>query len=77
MFVFCQKEREVKINLSKLALAWDELQKLSKGDDLDLGDLCWCDLYYAIGMYIEIEEDVDVNCYDDCARFETDDCFLS
>lgn len=65
------------IKLSKLALVWDELRKLSREDDLDLGGLCWCDFYYAIGMYIETEEDIDVNCFDDCSRFETDDCFLS
>lgn len=67
----------MKIKLSKLALVWDELQKLSKEDDLDLGELCWCDLLFAISMHIEVDENTEVNCADDCARFATDDCFLS
>lgn len=67
----------MKLKVSKLALVWDELKKLSNEDNLDLGGLTWCDIYYAISMYIEVEEDTDVNCADDCARFATDDCFLS
>lgn len=67
----------MKLKASKLALAWDELKKLSQDDGLVLGNLTWCDLLFAFGMHIEIDEDTEVNCADDCARFATDDCFLS
>lgn len=67
----------MKLKLSRLASVWDELKKLSKEDNLALGDLTWCDLLFAASMHIEVDEDADVNCADDCARFATDDCFLS
>lgn len=67
----------MKLKASKLALVWDELKKLSREDNLDLGEMTWCDLLFALSMHIDVDEDTDVNCQDDCPRFETDDCFLS
>lgn len=66
----------MKLKVSKLALVWDELKKLSAEDDLNLGELTWCDLLFATQTHIEIDEDIEVNCCDDCARFATDSCFL-
>jgi len=67
----------MKLAASKLALVWDELRKLSRDDNLDLGELTWCDVLFAASQHIEIEDDVFVNCQDGCYRFATDDCFLS
>lgn len=62
--------------VSKLALVWDELRKLSKEDDLDSGDLRWCDFLFAHEAHIKLDYDAQVNCADDCPGFEGDNCFL-
>ena len=69
----------MKLPISKLSRCWDELQKMSREDDLvlDLGSLRWCDFYYAVGSEFEIEEDTYVNCADDCDGWENEDCFMS
>ena len=66
----------MRLKVSRLALVWDELKRLRDDDDLDLGGLTWCDLLFAVSMHYDVNEDTEVNCADDCARFATDDCFL-
>ena len=66
----------MKIPISHIAKAWDELQALQREDDLSIGDMCWCDFLFVFATTFEIDEDIDVNCADDCVKFETDDCFL-
>ena len=67
----------MKIPISKLARVWDEIKSLSRDDDLDAGDLCWCDFLFVMATNFEIQKDTDVNCADDCPKFDTDNCFLS
>lgn len=66
----------MKVPVSTLARVWDELRKLSKEDDLDSGDLRWCDFLYANQAHFKLEYDAHVNCADDCPGYESDNCFL-